>query len=213
MNISFSEGLPPRQAQAIDQLYGLILKSKDLSDFIALELGSITNSLRRSCSAMNLLNPFLKIEPKWIKYNIPDSWESQLANPQSRLNKDALEVYSTQTPLDENPQLNIAAILPITSHGNTIGVLVLGGEPLSSEDIDFATLLLSIFTRILLSEMHVALHWRETKDKNIIKTLSSAIREINSNPNQATLDLMKGLRTYYNSEYILIIQKDLETPN
>jgi hypothetical protein len=212
MSVNTFIGLDTKRSQSIDQLHELLLKSNDLIDFIKLGLEWLTKNLNRSGAAIYLLDSSLKIAPVWIKYNVPSIWNYQLTDFQSQLVKDALQVYTTQIPLNENPDLQVSVILPLTSQENTIGVFVLAGELLTPEDLDFTNSLLSFFTKILVSELYVSSHWKEVKDVTISQTITSVVREMAINPNSAILNLMKGIRSYYNTDYLLFIQKDLETP-
>lgn len=205
-------GLTKKQFQAIIDLYDLLFKSEDLESYLYLELKSIIENLHRSCGAIRFINPGLEVKPGWIKFNIPEIWEIQISNSQSRLNLDTFDVYTSQKPLDENPQLNISAILPLIYNGNSIGVFILGGSPLSQDELLLANLLLGAFIKILYAHLHVTTKWQETKDSGVIRSLSTALREVSSNPNQAIFSVLQSIRKYFSTEYILFIQKDLETP-
>lgn len=207
-----SSNLTTRQYQAILQLNDLLLKSNNLDEYLALELESIVKTMERPGGAINFLNPKLKVDSRWIKYNSPQAWDEQISEPQSRLNLDAYDVYTNQNPLDDNPQLEIAAILPITFRGMSIGTFILAGNPLDKEELSFVILLLSYFAKNLIAQLHIRGQVQETKDTNVIFTLSSALRDFSTNPNQGILALLKSIRQYFFSEYVLFIQKDLETP-
>jgi len=201
-----------KQIQAINELYDLVFKSEDLENYLALELESIVKNLNRCCGAIKIINTNLEVKPGWIKYNSPDIWELQFENSQSRLNIDVIDVYTSQKPLDENPQILISAILPIIFRGNSVGVFLIGGDPLSKDELSFAFRLLDTFIKILFAQSHMSTKWEETKDSGVIRSLSTALREVSSNPNQAIFSVFQSIRKYFSTEYILFIQKDLETP-
>ena len=199
------------QFQTVDHLYDLLFKSKNISDFVESGLAWIVTSLKQTGGAIYLLNPSIEIAPAWIKFNIPEIWNSQLSNSESRLFKDTLQVYASQLPMEENPQLEISVMLPLVSHGKSLGVIILNGVSLTPEDVDFASILLYTFTRLILSELFAYSNWKEHRHSAILQTIDLPIKEMDSNPNLAILDLVKGIRNYFSAEYILFLQKDPET--
>lgn len=212
MKETYFKGLKTQQIEAIDHLYDLLLQSKDFGQFLSLGLEWITGCLKRPGSAICILNHDFDLAPEWVKFNTPEIWNRQFYDTESVLTQSAQHVYSTETALGPIPKLQISGIFPLSSHGKTIGSFILAGEPLNQRGIDTAEILLYTFSRLLLSESYMTSLWKDEKENVVLKTVASSFDQITEDPNQALLNLVKGIRSYFNAEYVLFMQKDVETP-
>lgn len=208
----FSKASPPIY-QAVDQFYDFLLQSNDIFHFVTMALKWIATCLNREGGAIYMINPSLGLSTNWIKFNIPNIWNLQFDDTNSQLVKDAINVYATQIPMGENPRLQVAAILPMTSHGRTLGVIILSGKGLDQSELNFATILTYTLTRSLISQVHVSTFWREEREKAILQMVRLSMNDIVKDPDRTLFNLVKGIRQYFNAEFILFLLKDQEIPD
>jgi two-component system NtrC family sensor kinase len=213
MNKSDNSSFDSKVDQAIDHFYDLLLQSEDLFHIINMGMKWIASCLDRDGAAVYLINPSLGFNSEWIKYNVPDIWNLQFDNPSSQLFNDAINVYGSQEPIGENPLLQVAAILPMASHGKTIGVIIFRGRGLNQNELAFAKKLVTAFSRSLLAQVHVSTSWREEREKAILQMISLSVNESIKDPDQTLYNLVKGIRSHFNAEYLFFLLIDQEIPN
>ena len=207
-----SSDLSLQQRQSIEHLKELLVHSADLSQSQDAGVEWITSCLHQTESAVYLAHPCLVQNPQWIKWNTPDPWTDQMINPESRLLNLVEQVYTGQIPTGTDEPLQISAMLPIKNGKMVLGVFILGGTALDQDDLQYANALLDTFANLLISNLPSASHGIDEHQNSIIQSFAMSVSELTSNPDLAQFNLLQGIRSYFNAEYLLLIQSDQETP-
>ncbi len=212
MKEKYFNGVNAQQCESIDYFYDLLLRSEDFTHFLSAGLEGLVSRLNCTGGAMYFFNPVNEISPEWITFNVPDVWNTQFADPQSQINQDACSCYVNQTIMGENLSLGISAILPLTYHRKSLGVLVLNGDALTPIEAETAEVLCFTFSRILLSQSHALSIFMEQKGKDLLQTIESSLDFLITNPNLALSNLLYNIRKYLGADYLLFLEIDQDFP-
>lgn len=196
---------------SITQLEDLYIETKSFEQFLQLGLEWITKELNRQGGAIYLSDEKIDLSSNWILYNIPDIWKFHIEDFQNTFYHSAQGVRDEDLQFIRSDLLDVAGFFPIRYHERLLGVLLLFGQPLNSEENVFCNTLLHALVRNIIAQENSLAKWVTDKRFQFMRTVANS-QPINGNIDRALLNATLGIRDYFDAEYTILLLIDEESP-
>ncbi len=134
LNLETQSRSPERDLAVVERLTDLLASLPEVERALPAVLPVILDAVGRKGGALLVLAPLASHSPLIIQQAVPVEWADQLLDPQSPLREIVQRVLASGVRFDPDPALNLAASLPVTAPGRTVGALLVYGPACSPDE-------------------------------------------------------------------------------